>query len=456
LPLLTGSGKVRRSSLTALGSAHRPLAVKQERVLSRPTAAEEDAPLVEKLDPAPYQQLVDLLQSHSAETFAAPTFSATVQAVKGALYERDYPKAFGSEEYLRAYVARWVPGRAMAYRDILGDYCEQLWQVKRGEEKVISVPAVVESEDSDEEGDSDEESSEEDEVAAPATSVDALAEQAGSLSLGSDAHVASRSINVLSLGAGPCSELFAVASLVLTSGTPAQVDLQCVDSAAFGPIVETAAASIRESWGVGENRLKVDYLQRDLLSDAGQEQMRVEQADLITLLYTTHELLVASRAATLKLLASLTQRAKPGTLLLMVESAGSFSAMPVGPSSSGGEAKQFPLEFLLDLVLAGGRGGKGDWEIVEKEESRWFRVPDGVGKGYPVRLENMRCVLCLCALAASPALTDPPSATCVAPGRCCGCTGGVALRPRKGSSRDQMRPPSLRPPYSPCAALHAR
>lgn len=393
------------------------VAVKQERIFGRPTQVEEESPLVEKLDPAPYQQLVDLLQSHSAETFAAPTFSATVQAVKGALYERDYPKAFGSEEYLRAYVARWVPGRAMAYRDILGDYCEQLWQVKRGEEKVISVPAVVESKESDEDGvsdyDDEDESHSEDEKAAGGDDADAaLAEQAAALSLGSNAHVATRTINVLSLGAGPCSELFALASVVLTSGTPAQVDLQCVDSAAFDPIIETAAESIRTAWGVGENRLKVDYLRRDLLADAGQELMRVEQADLITLLYTTHELLIASRTATLKLLASLTQRAKPGTLLLMVESAGSFSAMPVGPSAAaaGGEPKQFPLEFLLDLVLAGGRGGKGDWEIVEKEESRWFRVPEGVGKGYPVRLENMRCVGVLAPSAgASIRLTRHPS-----------------------------------------------
>lgn len=363
--------------------------MKQERILSRaqPNEEEEESPK-EKVDPAAYHQLLALMESHSALAFASPTFSATVQAVKGALFERNYSKAFGSEDYLRAYVARWVPGRAMAYRDILGEYTETLWQVKRGEEKVVSKPLVIESEGIEEGSDEDEEDSVDEEET---SAVDPLAGQTAALSLGSDSHVATREINILSLGGGPCSELFAIASLMLTSGTPAKVNLQLIDSAAFGPIVDTAREAVQELWGVGENRLEVDYLQQDLLSDVNSNAMRVESADLITLLYTTHELLIASRTATLKMLASVTQRSKPGTLLVMVESAGSFSAMPVG-SSTTGEAKQFPLEFLLDLVLAGGRGAKGDWEIVDKEESRWFRIPEGVGRGYPVRLENMRRV----------------------------------------------------------------
>lgn len=126
------------------------------------------------------------------------------------------------------------------------------------------------------------------------------------------------------------------------------------------------------------------------------------------MLFTTAELLTASRPQTLAFLSSLTLQTKPGTLLLIVESAGSFSALAVG------KEKTFPLEFLLDFVLcvpglcafrvcqlltlmstfsAGGKGGDdGGWEIVRKEESRWYRLPEGVNKAYPLRLENMRCV----------------------------------------------------------------
>jgi 25S rRNA (uracil2843-N3)-methyltransferase len=38
--------------------------------------------------------------------------------VKAALYDKNYAKAFGSEEYRFAYALRWVPSRAVIYRRI--------------------------------------------------------------------------------------------------------------------------------------------------------------------------------------------------------------------------------------------------------------------------------------------------------------------------------------------------
>ena len=42
-----------------------------------------------------------------------------IQEIKGRLYARDFAAAFGREEYLEAYAARWSPSRALAYAELL-------------------------------------------------------------------------------------------------------------------------------------------------------------------------------------------------------------------------------------------------------------------------------------------------------------------------------------------------
>lgn len=254
-----------------------------------------------------------------------------------------------------------------------------------------------------------------------------------------------RTITIICVGGGAGSEVLALASTVRSLGTPAKVVVQAVDSADWGQVLEEMVDVVADKWRLRSNRFQVEFIKRDVLANLpggkkergiGREEREREEeearkaieavslkersdassavsftpsttggetssvstssnrqptiqyasAQLITLLFTTAELLTASRPQTLSFLSHLTTSCAPGTLLLIVESAGSFSAMSVG-------ATQFPLEFLLDLVLAGGKDGKtGGWEIVEKEESRWWRLPEGVAKGYPLRLENMRYV----------------------------------------------------------------
>lgn len=149
---------------------------------------------------------------------------------------------------------------------------------------------------------------------------------------------------------------------------------------------------------------------------------------LITLLFTLNELYTTSGIGkTTRFLRSLTAAAPPGTLLLVVDSPGSYSEASVGKE---GAKKKYPMQWLLDHTLlhsskesdaakqrraekaraAAGDGAEEEpkqkqdeqeqtqqveqqgvtWEKVgeHSHESMWFRMPEGLR--YPIALENMR------------------------------------------------------------------
>ncbi|KAI0206864.1 hypothetical protein F4808DRAFT_9739 [Astrocystis sublimbata] len=151
---------------------------------------------------------------------------------------------------------------------------------------------------------------------------------------------------------------------------------------------------------------------------------------LITLLFTLNELYTAGgikrTTAFLRSLTSPGSALAPGSLLLVVDSPGSYSEAAVGKAKEAGEGdgetkKKYPMQWLLEHTLtpppprkkpvqAGAEEGKTDepetgepgkddkdgteegggmkWEKVESHDSVWFRVADGLR--YPIPLENMR------------------------------------------------------------------
>ena len=48
------------------------------------------------------------------------------------------------------------------------------------------------------------------------------------------------------------------------------------------------------------------------------------------------------------------------------------------------------MKWLVDHVLLGEGEGKdgAEWEKIVEDDSRWFRLPEGLS--YPIALENMR------------------------------------------------------------------
>jgi 25S rRNA (uracil2843-N3)-methyltransferase len=115
---------------------------------------------------------------------------------------------------------------------------------------------------------------------------------------------------------------------------------------------------------------------------------------LLTLLFTLNELYTTSIGKTTAFLLKLTMAVKPGSLLLVVDSPGSYSETKLGS-----EAKKYPMSWLMDHTLLepedsqeGPKGGKNEspasWVKIVSEEAKWFRIPEELR--YPIPLENMR------------------------------------------------------------------
>lgn len=61
-------------------------------------------------------KLLGICKDLTADTVARQEFQSVLQQVKASLYARKYEEAFSTSQRLQAYFARWVPARALIYR----------------------------------------------------------------------------------------------------------------------------------------------------------------------------------------------------------------------------------------------------------------------------------------------------------------------------------------------------
>lgn len=191
-----------------------------------------------------------------------------------------------------------------------------------------------------------------------------------------------------------------------------------------------------------KSTLDIVYDQTDLLSSTSTLSSYITpQTNLVTLLFTLSELLSQSRTGTIHLLNTLTERVSTGGLVLVADSASDISDLEIGSTTTGGGGggRKWPNWMIVDAVLlsrrrkgdgegeskanAEGRGtaegkqngvgkaqsassaaeidgeaqGQGRaeeegprWELVKSDESRWYRLPPGLGTSWKVKLENTR------------------------------------------------------------------
>ncbi|CAN6663567.1 25S rRNA (uridine(2843)-N(3))-methyltransferase [Trichomonascus vanleenenianus] len=284
------------------------------------------------------QQILDLFTIAFDRTFALGNELHTrIQAVKAHLFDRDYMTAFGTPENLDAYVVRWSPSRAIGYSSLLQSLkpVSELFHRLKEQEKAARV---------------------------------------------------------LCIGGGAGAEIVALGSIaLLNDAVPVQVT--SVDIAKWDPVVdkivhyiagnwygrdvslEQALEAIRLDGNESASKFSVKFINHDILTLPEQE-LDLGSLDLITSMFTTNELFAASKAGTVRFLQSLAA-CKSGTLLLLVESAGSYSEIQIGD-------KKFPVQFLINHTLT----GNNTWRLLEGDDSRWYRVPEGLK--YELKLENMR------------------------------------------------------------------
>jgi 25S rRNA (uracil2843-N3)-methyltransferase len=61
------------------------------------------------------QRLLNIFSSAFNNVLTSDDFSRLLQEIKQALFNREFAAAFGREDYLEAYAARWSPTRALCY-----------------------------------------------------------------------------------------------------------------------------------------------------------------------------------------------------------------------------------------------------------------------------------------------------------------------------------------------------
>ena len=347
-------------------------------------------PSSSKKVPIKLQQIVlDIFRTTFAPRFE-PGFSTIVQQIKQHLFNRDFESAFGQESFLEAYAMRWSPGRALAYTQIFSDILSEnrlehqnLKQDSRG----LPVDAS--------------------EMQSTST------KQIVCIGGGAGAELVAAGAYLQIIGR-PCVELDGPGEG--SKGPPPSFAIKFVDIANWSTVLEklhssmTAAPPISEyssSAAKAANPALItpaactlSFMQEDVLNINNRDLATVlADVVLVTLMFTLNELYSSSIGSTTNLLLSLTMLSKPGTLLLVVDSPGSYSTVNVGKASSGDDGdtrKRYPMQWLLDHTLlesaaistSKNTSAERQWKKLESKESEWFRLSNELH--YPVNLEDMR------------------------------------------------------------------
>ncbi|KAG9191435.1 25S rRNA (uracil2843-N3)-methyltransferase [Alternaria panax] len=318
------------------------------------------------------QLLLNIFRNSFAERLSSD-FGPLLQEVKGHLYNRDFATAFGKNEYLETYAARWSPSRALGYLDLIWEWKDELWADEEEEDENEAV---------DKEG------------------------------------AKSKSRKVVCLGGGAGAEIVALGGMQkLISDMSSEregsevamqhVEVAAIDVADWSAVVEvlanqlttaptlnkyaSAAAKAANVPPLKPEDIAVKFKQQDVLQASAEElSAQLVHANIVTLLFTLNELYSASMPLTQKFLLHLTSILQPGAFLLVVDSPGSYSSVTLN-----GAEKKYPMQWLLDHTLleqaTENRGSKDEivrWEKIKEDGSRWYRLDERLR--YPIELENMR------------------------------------------------------------------
>ncbi|KAF5968997.1 hypothetical protein FBULB1_10461 [Fusarium bulbicola] len=365
---------VRRPGWTGPSYLHKP-------AKKTPTAVKDTASSIEQIHSlsVKHQQLI--LDTVRTTFPAVDEFSAlktVLREIREALEQKDYCKAFGSEEFLEAYTIRWSPSKALTMGNVLAWMCSEM-----------SEAAWVQQ------------------------------------FLRNDGQKPSK---IVCFGRGGSDLLASVALLKhsheskldesprLESSSPdrndsAMVDLNLIDRHDWSGIVTklqhtlthppplskyaTAKAHASNISAIPSHAINLAINNLDILESDSTTLRAIigPNPALITVFFTLHEFYAISISKTTAFLLRLTETAPKGSLLLVVDSPGADVVLP--GNSVKGEEKKYPLEWLLYQALLPPKSADSE----EEEQPAWAKLVEGghekeynlpTGLRYPGSLENTR------------------------------------------------------------------
>ena len=285
-------GKNKQLSTKKLGKTQELKAKsKNENAISHPSSHALPAELK--------QLLLSLFKNSLSEILSSDRLQATIQEVKGALYDRDFQEAFSKDEYLEAYAVRWSPSRALCYASILINiktYLNSIWDGSLSSDQSRDLKVIC--------------------FGGGAAEVVAFA---GLLRFTLD---------------NPPSPGQSTAESPKDSGGSPRIELHLIDSAQWGSVVkklengltnppplpkyarQTAREANHALIHTGGFQAKFHAMN---IFELGEKQLRNllgEGASFVTLLFTLNELYTTSIGKATALLLHLTEAINPGSLLL--------------------------------------------------------------------------------------------------------------------------------------------
>ncbi|CRG89595.1 hypothetical protein PISL3812_06633 [Talaromyces islandicus] len=325
-----------------------------------------------------------------------------IQTLKAHLFNRDFVSAFAdaSPELLRAYALRWSASRCLAYVGIFKGVVLALL------DKSLMLhrrhPDNIESKSNNENG-----------------------------------------LHVLCIGGGAGSEIVALAgvwralldefneafsqnvrkladeteadvefdleklSLTAKDAFLPQLSITAVDVAEWSNVVDSLSKTIHSTTVPGQKMypspllenspedeqppVDISFRHLDVLSISEPDLSSLlsphdaPKTNLVSLMFTLNELFSTSMPKTTQLLLRITDETEPGTILLIVDSPGSYSTLSLGGSTETAKQRQYPMKFLLEHTLL--TVAEGKWEKMLSQDSRWFRR-DASKLTYSVNLEG--------------------------------------------------------------------
>lgn len=319
-------------------------------------------PQEKSLIPLELQQLLLNIFKNSFSELFETNFQPLLQEVKGHLYNRDFLTAFGRNDYLETYAARWSPSRALGYLQVLAstkDVFHLLQHPPEEKGKIVCIGGGAGAE-----------------IVAFSGVLNYLRREKAKGSNEEKDQEQKKPLEAVNIDIADWSSV--VKSLEEKITTPP-------------PVSKYASAAVREANAfplVKKEDISITFQQQDVLqADLSKMAPLFAETALVTIMFTLNELYSMSLSLTQKFLLFMTANLPVGALLLVVDSPGSYSSVTLN-----GAEKKYPMQWLLDhTLLKEGADGAKAWEKIEEDESKWFRIPEGLK--YPIELENMRLQL---------------------------------------------------------------
>ena len=317
------------------------------------------------------QRLLNIFSDAFGSILSSGRFPILLQEIKQALFNRNFGTAFGKEEYLEAYAARWSPTRALCYASLFRRVQPHIdAMLAHTPDNEVNLPSLQEL------------------------------QQSSDVEITKAAPNPCRVFKMLCIG-GCAAEQVAFAShvrdfnycgeLTLLDAAPWTAVTSKLQSqlTSAPPLSKYASATAKAANAalIDPSLLAHSFSQVDVLALDRQESAELfvsTQPLVLTMLFTLNELYAEGGIGkTTRFLHMLSELLPSGSLLLVVDSPGSYSETVVGK-----ENKRYPMQWLLDHTLMDVQDAAHSWERLSSEESTWFRLPEGLH--YPIQLENMR------------------------------------------------------------------